>query len=159
LARREPSPIMESQWRLYRIKSIANLCTIAALGGSVLLRSQPWSVYIDPIGSLILSGFLLASAYRVAASSVGDLLDQTLDETLQFVILQELTTHFDAYERFHGVHSRRSGGDVYIEIFLEFDDEQKMGEVQRVINRLKGSLEAKIQNSHVLIVPTTAGLV
>jgi ferrous-iron efflux pump FieF len=157
LARKEPSPIMESQWRLYRIKSIANLCTILALGGSVLLRGQPWSVYIDPIGSLILSGFLLASAYRVAASSVGDLLDHTLDETLQFVILQELTAHFDDYERFHGVRSRRSGGDVYIEIFLEFDGNRKMGEVQQVIDQLKSDLEAKIQNSRVSIVPTTAG--
>jgi len=155
LARQEPSPLMESQWRLYRIKTIANLSTVAALGLSVLLRQQAWSVYIDPIGSLILCGFLLASAYRVASSSVYDLLDRTLDESLQFVILQELAAHFDQYERFHGVQSRRSGGDVYIEIFLEFDGNQKMSEVQRMIESMKRNLEQKIKNSQVSIIPTT----
>ncbi|CAN5409513.1 hypothetical protein BH10CHL1_BH10CHL1_06610 [soil metagenome] len=155
LARQESSPVMESQWRLYRIKSISNLCTITSLGLSLLLRQQPWSVYIDPIGSLILCGFLLTSAYQVASNSIYDLLDRTLDETLQFVILQALAAHFDQYERFHGVQSRRSGGDVYIEIFLEFDGNQKMSEVQQQINQMKQSLEHKIQNSHVAIVPTT----
>ncbi len=155
LARKEPSPLMESQWRLYRIKSISNLCTITSLGLSVLLRDQPWAIYIDPIGSLILCGFLLTSAYRVASNSIYDLLDRTLDETLQFVILQELATHFDHYERFYGVQSRRSGGDVYVEIFLEFDGNQKMSEVQRGIDSIKRSLEQKIQNSHIAIVPTT----
>jgi cation diffusion facilitator family transporter len=155
LARQEPSPIMESQWRLYRIKTIANCCTISSLGLSVLLRGQAWSLYIDPIGSFILSSFLLMSAYRVASNSIYDLLDRTLDETLQFVILQELANHFDSYERFHGAYSRRSGGDAYIEIFLEFDAERRMGDVQEVINTLKQALERKIPNSHVAIVPTT----
>ncbi len=152
----EPSPIMDAQWRLYRIKTIANLCTIMALGLSTLLRSQPWSVYIDPIGSLILGGFLLSSAYQVATNSVYDLLDRTLDETLQFVILQELATYFDHYERFHGVHSRRAGGDIYVEILLEFDPEQQMRVVQGVIDAMQRDLQAKIKHSHISIVPTSA---
>jgi cation diffusion facilitator family transporter len=156
LARRDPSPIMESQWRLFRTKAINNLSVISALGLSVLLRSYSWSLYIDPLGSLIVAGFLLSSAYRVASASVYDLLDQTLEEALQFIILQQLAAHFDEYERFHGVRSRKSGGDVYVEIFLEFNGDWKVAEVQSVINRMKTSLEQRIQNSHVSIVPTTS---
>ena len=104
---------------------------------------------------MILAGFLLFSAYRVASCSVYDLLDQTLAEALQFIILQELAAYFDEYERFHGVRSRRSGGDVFVEILLEFDGNRKMAEVQSVINEMKVRLEHKIQNSHVSIVPTT----
>ena len=159
LARKDPSPIMESQWRLFRTKAINNLSTILVLGFSVLLRPYSWSLYIDPLGSLIVAGFLLSSAYSVASASVYDLMDRTLEEALQFIILQELAAYFDEYERFHGVRSRKSGGDVYVEIFLEFDGDRKVAEVQRVINEMRASLEQKIQNSHVSIVPTTSPIV
>jgi len=155
LARKDPSPIMESQWRLFRTKAINNISVISILGLSALLRRYPWSFYIDPVGSLIVAGFLLSSAYGVASASVYDLMDRTLEEALQFIILQELAAYFDEYERFHGVRSRKSGGDVYVELFLEFDGNRKMAEVQRVINDMKASLEQKIQNSHVSVVPTT----
>ncbi len=155
LARKDPSPIMESQWRLFRTKAINNISVISILGLSALLRRYPWSFYIDPVGSLIVAGFLLSSAYGVASASVYDLMDRTLEEALQFIILQELAAYFDEYERFHGVRSRKSGGDVYVELFLEFDGNRKMAEVQRVINDMKVSLEQKIQNSHVSVVPTT----
>ncbi|MDO8872979.1 MAG: hypothetical protein Q7V05_09660 [Methanoregula sp.] len=44
---------------------------------------------------------------------------------------------------------------VYIEIFLEFDGEKKMCEVQEIINRIKVSLEAHISKSSVSVVPTS----
>jgi ferrous-iron efflux pump FieF len=156
LARQDPSPIMESQWRLFRTKAINNLSVISILGLSALLRRYPWSFYMDPLGSLIVAGFLLYSAYGVASASVLDLMDRTLEEALQFIILQELAAYFDEYERFHGVRSRKSGGDVYVEIFLEFDGNKQMAEVQSVISEMKAGLEQKIQNSHVSIVPTTS---
>jgi ferrous-iron efflux pump FieF len=155
LAQQEQSPIMESQWRLFRAKAVVNVTVISALGLSVLLRRFTWSLYVDPIGSLIVAGFLLASAYQVASTSIYDLLDKALEESLQFVILQELAAHFDTYRCFHGVQSRRSGGDVYIELFLEFDGDLKMAEVQRRIDAIRSSLEARIQNSQVLVVPTS----
>lgn len=155
LARQEQSPIMESQWRLFRAKAVVNLTVILTLGLSVLLRRFAWSVYIDPIGSLIVAGFLLASAYQVASTSVYDLLDKALEESLQFVILQELAAHYDTYRCFHDFQSRRSGGDVYIELFLEFDGDLQMAEVQRRIDAIRASLEARIQNSRVLVVPTS----
>jgi hypothetical protein len=46
---------------------------------------------------------------------------------------------------------------VYIEIFLEFDGEKKMCEVQEIIDRIKASLEAQIPKSTVSIVPTSVG--
>ena len=67
-----------------------------------------------------------------------------------------MASYFDEYERFHGVRSRKSGGDVYVEIFLEFDGNKQMAEVQSVINEMQAGLEQKIQNSHVSIVPTTS---
>lgn len=155
LAKKEYSPIMESQWRLFRTKAFSDLSVLLALVFSIVLHQFWWAVYIDPFASMIIVGFLFTTGYRVISSSLPDLLDKTLDESLQIVILRELTEFFDEYEAFHGVRSRRSGSNVYIEIFLEFDGERKMCEVQGVIDRVKASLESKIPKSSVTIVPSS----
>lgn len=157
LSQKEVSPIMESQWRLFRARTIANLCVISSLVLSVALRKYSWTVYIDPGGSIVLSGFLFFSAYGVISMSVYDLLDRTLEESLQLVILRELASYFDEYIAFHGTRSRRSGGNIYVEVFLEFDGEKRMKEVQEVIDSMKTRLEQKIPDSEVAIVPTTSG--
>ena len=74
------------------------------------------------------------------------------------MIVRELAAFFDDYSALHGVRSRRSGTNVYIELLLEFDGERKMCEVQEAIDRIKVSLEAKIPHSSVSIVPTSTAV-
>lgn len=156
LNKKEPSPIMDSQWRLFRTKAISDFSVLVSLIASLALSHYAWSLYIDPLASFIIAGFLMTSGYRVISSSLPDLLDKTLDEELQLVIVRELAVFFNDYTALHGVRSRRSGGNVYIELHLEFDGEKRMCEVQETINRIKSSLEANIPKSSVSVVPTSA---
>jgi ferrous-iron efflux pump FieF len=153
---REPSPIMDSQWRLFRTKAISDFAVLVSLIASIVFTHYAWAIYIDPVASFFIVGVLLFSGYRVIVSSLPDLLDKTLDEELQMVIVQQLAAFFHDYAALHGVRSRRSGSNVYIEIFLEFDAVKPMGEVQETINRIKASLEKNIAKSSVSIVPTDA---
>jgi len=150
----DPSPIMESQWRLFRTKAFSDFSVLASLIATLAFAHYAWSLYIDPLASFIIAGFLLTSGYRVITSSLPDLLDKTLDEELQMVIVRHLAAFFDDYTALHGVRSRRSGTNVYIEIFLEFDGNKKMSEVQGSINRIQASLEKQIPKSCVSIIPT-----
>ena len=150
----EPSPIIDSQWRLFRTKAFSDFSVLVSLIATLALSHYAWSLYIDPLASFIIAGFLLTSGYRVITSSLPDLLDKTLDEELQMVIVRHLAEFFDDYTALHGVRSRRSGTNVYIEIFLEFDGNRKMSEVQESINRIRASLEKNIPKSSVSIVPT-----
>ncbi len=152
---KEPTPIMEAQWRLRRAKTFSDLLILFALVLSVLLVEYSWAEYIDPIASLVIIGFLLFAGYREISSSLPDLFDKTLEEELQIVILKELVGSFEKFDEFHGVRSRRSGTRIYIEIFLGFDPEQKVGDMQACIDSLKGSLEALIPGSVVSIIPTS----
>lgn len=156
LARGEASPILAAQARLYRAKLLTNGGVIAALVLGFVFRGHTWAAYLDPLGALLLSGVLLLAAYRVVTDSMDDLLDRTLDESLQLVILSELATRFDEYAALHGIRSRRSGSHIYIEIFMEFEGDRRMAEVQDLINRLRASLEARIKGSQVVIAPVTA---
>ena len=155
LAQKEPTPIMEAQWRLRRAKTFSDLLILFALVLSVLLVQYSWSEYIDPIASLVIIGFLLFAGYREISSSLPDLFDKTLEEELQIVILKELVGSFNKFDEFHGVRSRRSGTRIYIDIYLGFDPEQKVKDMQESIDSLKGSLETLIPGSVVCIIPTS----
>jgi ferrous-iron efflux pump FieF len=155
LAQKEPTPIMEAQWRLRRAKTFSDLLILFALVLSVLFVHHTWVEYIDPIVSLVIIGFLLLAGYREISSSLPDLFDKTLEEELQIIILKELVGSFDKFDEFHGVRSRRSGTRIYIDIYLGFDPEQKVGDMQDSIDSLKGSLETLIPGSVVCIIPTS----
>ena len=114
----------------------------------------PGAVYIDPVASFFIIGLLLYSGFRMIVSSLPDLLDQTLEEELQLVVVRELAEHFHEYEQLQNVKSRRSGGSIYVDIFLEFRGDLHMGEVQDTMDHMKLSLETKIPKSSVNIIPT-----
>lgn len=155
IARKGFSPIMESQWRLFRTKAFSDLSVLVSLILTIVLHDFWWSLYIDPLASMVIVSLLLTTSYRVITASLPDLLDKTLDESNQIIIVRGLAEFFDEYRKFHGVRSRRSGSSVYIEIFLEFDGERRMCEIQGSIDRMKASLESKIPKSSVIIVPSS----
>jgi cation diffusion facilitator family transporter len=157
--RQDGSPLLESQWHLFRAKTLANFCVVISLGLSMALQDKPWALYIDPTASLVLAGFLIYSVYSILSVNVSDLLDRALEESLQLVILRELAAYFDDYVAFHGLRSRRSAKHIYIDIFLEFDSARSMGEVQKVVDAMKADLERKIPGSQVVIAPTSSRVV
>ncbi|MCX6688284.1 MAG: hypothetical protein NTZ39_01075 [Methanoregula sp.] len=71
------------------------------------------------------------------------------------MVVKELAEHFHNYEQLHGIKLRRSGGSVYVGIFLEFREELQMCVVQDTIDRMKISRETKIPQSSVNIIPTS----
>ncbi len=151
LARQSASPIIMAQQQLFTSRAVGNGFIFASLALSMLLHGYAWSVYIDPIASLIVAGFIGFSAMGVFADSFNDLLDKTLDEELQLVITRELVAHFDEYENLRGIRSRRSGSQVFIDIFLEIAPDRKVGDVQSFFDTLRTGLESKIPNSRVVV--------
>jgi cation diffusion facilitator family transporter len=154
ISEEEYSPAMESQMHLFKTKAYTDFAVLVALICVEVLHEYWWAVYIDPLASFIVIAFFLYTGYRVLRSSIPDLLDKTLDEELQLVIIRALTAFFEDYTALHAVRSRRSGKHIYIEIFLEFDGEKKMSEVQDAINRMKKALESDIPKSSVTIIPS-----
>lgn len=155
IAKKELSPVMESQARLFKTKAHTDLVVLIALVIVMSLSEYEWAVYIDPLASFVVIGLFLLSGYRTISRSLPDLLDKTIDEELQLVVVRILAEFFDDYEAFHGVKSRRSGKYIYIELFLEFDGNKPMSEVMDSITRIKKSLEQEIPRSSVSIIPST----
>lgn len=150
-ARAASSPLMEAQARLFLTRMIGNVFILLSLSLSIMLKGYAWSTYIDPAASLIIGVSILMAATGIFSTSVSNLLDRTLEESDQIVILRELARHFDDYESLHSIRSRRAGTQVFVDILLEFDPEKKVGEVQKVIDDIRRSIERAIQGSRVTI--------
>lgn len=155
VARMESSPLMASQARLLLSRAVANAFILLALALSMALHGVAWALYIDPLASLVIAVFILLSALGIFSSSVRDLLDGALEEESQIIILRELAHFLDDYEQLHGIRTRRSGSQVFIELFLEFAPQRTVADVQPVIDRLTGCLETAIPGSRVTVAMTT----
>ena len=155
IAKNQYSPVMESQITLFKTKAVTDLVVLIALILTLLLEAHSWAIYIDPLASFIVIGSFLFSGYRTISSSLPDLLDKTIEEELQLIVVRALADFFDDYEAFHGVKSRKSGNNIYIELFLEFDGNKKMSDIQASIYLIKHSLEKEIPRSSVTIMPCT----
>jgi ferrous-iron efflux pump FieF len=155
LSKTAPSPLMDSQTKLFLTRFIGNAFIMLSLGLSMALSRYGWSDYIDPAASMVIALSILSATLGIFSSSLYDLLDRTLEEERQIVILAELARHFNDYDELHGIRSRRSGAQVYVEIFLEFDPEKKVSEIQKVIDTIRHDIEQQLQGSSVTIALTT----
>jgi cation diffusion facilitator family transporter len=151
LSKKENSTLLKSQANLFLSKLLANAFIFLSLLLGVIFASHEWAALIDPVASLIVGMFILSCATGVFSNSVFDLMDRTLEESDQLMILRGLARHFDSYEELHGIRSRRAGGKAFIEIHLEFAPAMKMAEVSVTAAAIKADIEKSIRNSQVSI--------
>jgi len=151
LSKQENSTLLKSQANLFLSKLLANAFIFASLLLGVIFADAKWAAQIDPVASLIIAMFILSCATGVFSSSVFDLMDRSLEESDQLLILRGLARHFDCYRELHGIHSRRAGGKAFIEIYLEFDPGMSMAEVGNGAADIQADIEKSIPNSQVSI--------
>lgn len=158
-ARLEHSPIMASQAKLFFTKCFGNVFIFLSLGLSLALADHDWSVYIDPVAALAVAVTIVMSAVGVFSSSCYDLLDGALEEEDKIKIMRALAENFDRYDMIYGIRSRRSGSRAFIEIFLGFDPQRVVGDVEKEIEAIRQAVAQHFQNSSVIVVlgPEPAG--
>jgi ferrous-iron efflux pump FieF len=151
LARSENSPLHDAQAGLFFTKAVGNGFIFLSLGLSKLLAAHSWSVYIDPVSSVLLAASILLAALGIFKNSTLDLMDRTLEEKHQMAILRSLANHFDRYAELREVRSRRSGRQVFVEIVLGFGPQDTAGEAAAAAREIKAELERELPRSRVTI--------
>lgn len=152
LASQQYSSVMEVQWRSNRADALAALMVALAITITLALHDYSWSIYIDPLLALVFVSYAAASFIPLLAAGVNDILDKTLQESMQLQIDRRLAEHFDGYAGFHGVRSRRAGGKVFVEIALSFDSKQLAGDAARTAYSLCQGVEADIPGCEARVV-------
>lgn len=155
---RSPSPIAESQWRLFRAKTCATMVVVTSLGIALAFADSEASVYVDPLGSIALSLFMLWQSYTLVSASVPDLIDYAIEESLQKTLDTILADHRDDYSHVEKVRSRRTARRVYLELFLSFPADLPFGEVHRRVMLLKHSIEERFPGADTTVIPSLSQL-
>jgi cation diffusion facilitator family transporter len=150
-ARLQNSPLHEAQAGLFLTKAVGNGFIFLSLGLSKLLAAFPWSVYIDPLSSVLIGASILLAALGIFKNSTLDLMDRTLEEKHQIAILRSLANYFDRYAELREIRSRRSGRQVFVEIVLGFGPQETAGQAESTARELKADVERAIPGSRVTI--------
>lgn len=153
----ENSPIFSSMWRMARMGALEDFLIILAVGLSLFFEGTSWTRYLDVCATSFLMISIVKSIYEVFSGSISDLLDRSLDEYTMLVILRELVRNFDAYDQIHGIRTRRSGSQSFIEIFLEFSLSTTMDELYALHERLVEEISKKLPNAQLMIIPSRRG--
>jgi len=153
LSKNDSSPILESQLRLFVTKALASVVVMVSLLIAIGKLKSPLLMYADPIGSLILAGFLLFNAIQLLTTSMDDLLDRSVDEAVRLIILKILVENEANYLGLSSIRSRRAGKKSYIYITLQFPGEKQFTEIFQVMENLRKEIAGAISKSEVTIIP------
>ena len=73
MTREQYSTVIAAQAQLYRAKTTVDLCVFAALAAVAVAPGHPLTRYVDLLGSVMVSVYLLWSGLRAARKVLGDL--------------------------------------------------------------------------------------
>ena len=145
------SLIMQAQLNSRTVKLVSSLFVQLTMTVAAISTDDVVAIWADAVGSLFVVGFIVVNAIRMLRAGFPDLIDRAVEEEVQLAINRALAQHFDDYDRFDGVRSRRSSERVFVEVALGFDGRLTMTEVDRRIAALTATIEREIAHADVTV--------
>jgi len=119
---------------------------------SYLFIGHEFTVYIEPVSSILIAIFIIYKSIGRIREYVRDLTYITLDEEDQIKIMKVLANHFHDFEKFFSVNSHKSGKNVYIDFLVSFPKDTTYGEIVVSLNEMTKQLEKTFENCKVSII-------
>ena len=153
----ETSLIIAAQVRSRLVKIIASGVVVLILVITIWLPDPKAATLIDCLGAIFVVGYMVASGWQLLRESLPDLLDRALPEPEQLLLLRVITSHFEDFENFGSIKSRRSGGRAFIDINIDFQPSAPMSEVTGLCTAIEKEIAAVIPGAIVSVVPRVIG--
>jgi len=117
----------------------------------LLIYFTGWTI-VDPIISIAISIYILASALGVGRESVDVLMDRRLPPEVDAQVA-EIVQRFrgEGVLGFHDLRTRRSGSQKFIDLHLEVERDQTLEEAHAASVRVLRAIEAEIPRAKVQI--------
>lgn len=138
VGKRQGSPaVIANAWH-HRSDALSSVGTAAGIGGAILL-GENWRV-LDPLAAVVVSIFIARVAVRLAASSIGELTEQSLPEEVEREITAAVLS-VDGVLQPHHLRTRRIGSRYAIEMHVRMDGgltlRQAHDKATQIENKLK----------------------
>jgi ferrous-iron efflux pump FieF len=137
VAARTGSVALEADSLHYATDVLANLGVIASLGLHRFLGLR----LADPVVSLAIAAYVLASAWQILRKSVDDLMDRQLPEP-QIARITEIVGGFaPQVVGYHDLRTRHAGSQIFIELHLDIPGDRSFEQAHRVTEAVVRALE------------------
>ena len=110
----ESQAVVANAWH-HRSDALSSIGTAVGIGGAILLGDK-WAV-LDPIAAVVVSVFIIRTAWQLTKKSAGELLEQSLPAEMEREIVAIVACEPMASE-VHHLRTRRIGSHIAIEMHL-----------------------------------------
>ncbi|MBV9925095.1 MAG: cation transporter [Acidobacteria bacterium] len=154
VARKTDSPALTADAAHYITDVYTNGAALFAL---FFVALTGWTL-ADPVVSLLISGFILYSAFEVARDSVHVLMDRRLPRAIDDKVASVVERfRGEGVLGFHDLRTRRSGSHKFIDLHLEVEADQTLQQAHDLTVRVIRALQQEIPRSRVQIHTDPAG--
>jgi cation diffusion facilitator family transporter len=120
-----------------------NVAQALAVVVALILVAVTDNNIFDPVMALALAVYLLYTAGRVFMDALGEIMDTRLP-TSEEAIIEQCLRQNDAVRSFHGLRTRRSGRQRYIDVHLAVDPNQTVEAAHLVCEQLERSIRDRL---------------
>lgn len=106
--------VVANAWH-HRSDALSSIGTGLGIGGAILLGDK-WTV-LDPIAAVVVSIFIIVAAIKIIKQAMDELLEKSLDESIQDEI-RAIIAEDQAVSELHHLRTRRVGNHYAIEMHL-----------------------------------------
>lgn len=110
----ESQAVVANAWH-HRSDALSSIGTAVGIGGAILLGDK-WAV-LDPIAAVVVSVFIIRTAWQLTKKSAGELLEQSLPAEMEREI-ETIVAREPMASEVHHLRTRRIGSHIAIEMHL-----------------------------------------
>jgi len=141
------SALRANAWH-HRSDAFSSVAVICAVGGAVLFKT--WG-FLDHVGAVVVSFFILQAAWGIVVPAFQQLVDHGADGE-ERARVRELTLAIPGVCGIHGLRSRLSGKDLYIDLHVLVHGGLSVKEGHDIASRVKRMILARIHNVRDVVV-------
>ncbi len=124
--------------------------SLGVFAGLIVIRLTGLT-FLDPVFAIGVALIIIKTAYQLTRRSVNDLIDQSLPEKEEERIRDIICDHCTQYADFHGLRTRRSGPDRFIDLHLVVPKEATVEQAHDLADHLEADLQLEFPRSSVTI--------
>ena len=134
--------VVANAWH-HRSDALSSIGTAVGIGGAILLGKR-WAV-LDPIAAIVVSIFIIKAAYKLLKKALGDLLEQSLPESVEHEIV-EITEGCSKVQEVHHLRTRHIGSQISIEMHVRMPGNLSLYEAHEHVTEIEQRLREHFGN-------------
>ncbi|MFC1527497.1 cation diffusion facilitator family transporter [Candidatus Neomarinimicrobiota bacterium] len=142
--------VIANAWH-HRSDAFSSIGTLLGIGGAILL-GENWKI-LDPIAAIIVSFFIIKTAYDISIGSIKELLEESLDKNTKNNILSIISSINDVIDP-HELKTRKSGNKIIIDIHIRVANSLNIVEAHNVNNEIENRIKEKYGDNTIINIHT-----